>query len=577
MGGKQNWRRLVSGLVIFSSVMVAPAVAEPGAKPSWREQADAQFHHQQQQQKARDNELMPAAPDIRLSVDPDSASQLDFPPESPCFEIKQVVLTNQSALPGWVPLQALADQAIGHCLGIKGINRVMSTLQNRLISHGWVTTRILAPEQDLRRGVLTLLIIPGTVHQIELTPDSSRYITLTTALPVSAGRRLDLRDIEQGMENLQRLPTAESRISLRPGDKPGESNVVIERSQRRFWRVGAWLDDSGTESTGRYQGGVMLALDNPTSLSDLLYVTASHDLGFAGRKNSKNISGHYSVPLGYWQLGVTATDANYHQTAAGRNADILYGGKSQSLTTQVSRVLHRNAASKTVATYDVLMKESRNFIGDVEIEDQKRRTSAWRLGLSHRRYWGEATVDAGVSYQRGTRWFGARPAPEEYWNDEGGVTALSKILIWDASASFPFSLSQQKLSYSLHYRRQTSITPLTPQDEFVIGNRWTVRGFDGERTLSASQGWTVQNTLAWRTPLPAQELYLGADYGAVDGNSTTRSDLSHSHLAGGVAGLRGNLMLTGMSYDVFIGRPFSRPAGFKTDHVTSGFSLNWNY
>ncbi|SUB17342.1 Uncharacterised protein [Pantoea agglomerans] len=62
---------------------------------------------------------------------------------------------------------------------------------------------------------------------------------------------------------------------------------MIERTQRRFWRLGAWLDDSGTESTGRYQSGMMLALDNPTSLSDLFYLTASRDLGICWQKKQQ--------------------------------------------------------------------------------------------------------------------------------------------------------------------------------------------------------------------------------------------------------------------------------------------------
>lgn len=66
-----------------------------------------------------------------------------------------------------------------------------------------------------------------------------------------------------------------------------------------MWHINTWLDDTGTESTGRYQGGVMLALDNPPALSDLFYISASRDLGFGGEKNRKNITSHYSVPFGY--------------------------------------------------------------------------------------------------------------------------------------------------------------------------------------------------------------------------------------------------------------------------------------
>lgn len=567
MQGK-HFKRLSVALGALGLIGAADVYAVPG---------DQQLQHQQEQQKARQETLMPRTPDIRLAEPVPAPSRFHFPAEKPCFAISRVALSGQEALPHWVPLQRLANQAIGHCLGVQGINQLMSVLQNRLINHGWVTTRVLAPPQDLREGELKLLIVPGKIRDVSLAPSSSRYVSLWPAMPAHSGNLLDLRDVEQGLENLQRLPTVEAHMALQPGERPGESDIVIERTQRRFWRLGAWLDDSGTESTGRYQSGIMLALDNPTSLSDLFYLTASRDLGFAGRKSSKSLAGHYSVPLGWWLFGITASDYDYHQTVAGYSRDFLYAGKSRSLDLQISRVLHRSAASKTTATYNVLVKDSRNFIDDTQVVSQQRRTSAWRLGLAHRHYIGAATLDAGVSYQRGTRWFGALPAWEESYHDDTYATALSKILTWQAGLNAPFTLGKQQLSYNIQYRRQMSDTPLTPQDEFAIGNRWTVRGFDGERTLSASRGWTVQNTLAWQTPLPAQELYLGVDYGEVAGHSNTNTELPGRHLAGGVAGLRGAVTPANLSYDLFAGRPLSKPAGFKTDPVTFGFSLNWNY
>ncbi|MDT1800534.1 POTRA domain-containing protein, partial [Salmonella enterica subsp. enterica serovar Oslo] len=81
-------------------------------------------------------------------------------------------------LPHWLPLQKIANGAVGHCLGAKGINLLMSTLQNRLVDHGYVTTRVLAPSQDLKSGILRLVIIPGVVRHVRLTPDSDDYIQL---------------------------------------------------------------------------------------------------------------------------------------------------------------------------------------------------------------------------------------------------------------------------------------------------------------------------------------------------------------------------------------------------------------
>lgn len=555
---------LVAAVMVTCSVSAAP---EGGGLP---QDAGRQFQQQEQQQKARDEALTPKAPDIRLSEKASSPSHLVFPEEKPCFVINHVTLTGQEALPRWVPLSRLANQAVAHCVGVKGINLLMSTLQNRLINHGWVTSRVLAPQQDLSRGELQLRIVPGSVRDVRLTPLSLSRVSLYSAMPAHRGNLLDVRDIEQGLENLQRLPTVTARMALHPGGAPGESDILIERSQSRFWRVGAWVDDTGTESTGRYQGGVMLALDNPFSLSDLFYIFGSTDLQNQGGKGSKNITGHYSVPFGYWMAGVTANSYDYQQTVAGPYVDYRYSGRSKNLDFQLSRVLHRNGSQKTTLTYDVLARESSNYINDTEVEVQRRRTSGWRLGLQHRHYIQQATLDAGVSYQRGTRWFGALPAPEETF---GEATALSKIVQLNAQLGVPFSLLNQNFRYSVQYQRQISNTPLTPQDQFAIGNRWTVRGFDGERTLNANHGWFVRNDLAWRTPLQGQELYLGADYGEVGGYGSDY--LAGQHLAGGVVGLRGYAFK--VSYDLFAGVPFSRPGGVSTSPVTLGFNLSWNY
>lgn len=552
------------------AIIISTAAGLSFLLPAHAAEPDNQFIIQQQRQKALEQQLTPPVPDVRLSEPSSSFGKIAFPVETPCFPIRNVTLTGQDALPRWLPLQRIADQAQGRCLGGKGINLLMSTMQNRLVDHGWITTRVLAPTQDLKSGTLKLAIVPGYIRHVRLTEDSDDYIQLYSSFPAHEGNLLDLRDIEQGLENLQRLPTVEASMEIVPGEQPGESDVVITRKQSKMWRLGLSLDDAGTETTGRYQGGVTLSLDNPFSLSDLLYLSASHDLNDHGGKGSKNYTGHYSVPFGYWTLGVTGSDYDYHQTVAGQNQDYRYSGKSKNLDVQLSRVLHRSGSQKTTLTADVLARETRNYVDDTEVGVQRRQTAGWRLGLQHRHYIGQASVDAGVSYQRGTRWFGAQPAPEEAF---GEATALSKILQLNAQLDLPFEIGTQQFRYNVQYLRQISNTPLTPQDQFAIGNRWTVRGFDGERTLNASHGWYVRNDLGWSTPLPNQELYLGADYGEVGGYSS--DPLIGKHLAGGVVGLRGSAFNTG--YDLFAGTPFSKPDGFHTSSLTLGFNLNWSW
>ncbi|AXG63132.1 ShlB/FhaC/HecB family hemolysin secretion/activation protein [Escherichia coli] len=102
----------------------------------FRRSGDEAFIIQQQRQEALEQQLMPSAPDVRLSAPGSFARKINFPVETPCFQIKQTELEGADALPHWLPLQKIANGAVGHCLGAKGINLLMSTLQNRLVDHG---------------------------------------------------------------------------------------------------------------------------------------------------------------------------------------------------------------------------------------------------------------------------------------------------------------------------------------------------------------------------------------------------------------------------------------------------------
>ena len=111
------------------------------------------------------------------------------------------------------------------------------------------------------------------------------------------------------------------------------------------------------------------------------------------------------------------------------------------------------------------------------------------------------------------------------------------------------------------------------QDKLSIGGRYTVRGFDGELTLSGERGWVWRNELAWNVGNWGQELYMAVDTGRVR-SSQEELQVGNS-LTGGAIGLRGNLW--GLNYDYFVGVPLKKPEGFRTSHVVTGFNLSYSF
>ena len=290
----------------------------------------------------------------------------------------------------------------------------MARVQGAITERGFVTTRIVAPPQDIGTGVLLLKIIPGRVGDVSLSDDSGKYICLYPLVPLRKGRLFSIRDVEQGLENLRRVPTVAADAKLFPGKNEGESGIEVTRKQGRPVRVLLSSDDSGSEYTGKYQGTATLFLDNTLGLSDMLSVSAGRDLaGGDRRRGTRNYSVYYSIPWTYWQLSFYHNNHDYRQQVAGYATTYTYSGESQNTSLELSRTMLRTSRGKTSAFVGGFLNRSRNYIDDTELEIQRRRLAGWEIGLSHRQHLGSAVFDADFRYKHGRGAFGAIRAPEE--------------------------------------------------------------------------------------------------------------------------------------------------------------------
>ena len=116
-----------------------------------------------------------------------------------------------------------------------------------------------------------------------------------------------------------------------------------------------------------------------------------------------------------------------------------------------------------------------------------------------------------------------------------------------------------------------------PADYFTIGDRYSVRGFDGQTTLAAEDGWRLRNELSLNLGGFGQQLYAGLDAGRVGG--PTAQYLSGRTLVGAVAGLRGRVAMpyVDASYDVSLGWPLKKPEAFPTSKVAFSAALQFEF
>ncbi len=344
------------------------------------------------------------------------------------------------------------------------------------------------------------------------------------------------------------------------------------------------LDDSGSQATSRFQGGVTLSFDNPLALNDLFYVAVNQGvLGNAlgglpqGERGTSGTTLHYSFPVGYWSMGATASTSAYRQAVAGASQIYLYRGDSSNAEVKLSRLMYRDAYRKSTLSIRAFRRTSSNFVDDTEVQVQKRIVGGFEVAANHREFIeisdGQATLDFDFAYKRGTGAFGSLPAPEEAFSE-----GTSRMKVTTASVTFNAPLKAlgdyaQNVRYSGSIRLQSNQTPLTLQDRFAIGGRHSVRGFDGEAALIGEKGGFLRNDFIAALGDSGQAAYVGLDYGKVGGSSSVA--LVGKSLTGAVLGLRGAVQ--GAQYDLFVGTPLKKPELFKTAPVTAGFQLNYSF
>lgn len=545
-------------------------------QPQSIEQFDSKY--QQQEKRRRDLLQKQQEQDNRILLEPELRAPMVVPEnEKPCFVVNEFVLTGQQSDKFNFALQAILEQEpglAGQCLGVNGVNAVVSKIQNQIIRAGYVTTRILIQPQDMTSGRLQLTVVPGVVSEIRFSNEMTPFRLQHAAVPIDEGALLNIRDIEQAVENLRRVPTVSADVDIVPSEDekalPGYSALVIHHAQQRPFRLTLGVNDSGYDSTGRYQGTATLSLDNPLGLSDLFYASFHTDLGHVeGGGGTEGYALHYSVPLGYWQLSANTSENEYWQNVAGLNQTYKYSGKSRRHEVGLSRVVYRDSRSKMKLGLKAYKTSSRNFIEDTEIEVQHRRMSGWVASLNYQLFIKQAAVDFGLAYQRGTGAFDAMPAPEAVF-DEG--TSRPKIISASLNLNYPFEVGEQAFNFNSYWEAQWNKTKLVPQDRLSIGGRYTVRGFDGTMTLLAERGWFSQNTFSMRLGQTQHQIYSGIDVGHVSGQSADL--LLGQTLSGWVVGIKGHWK--GLVYDLFAGIPLEKPDGFEAGRHL-GFSLTYQY
>nr|WP_109785719.1 ShlB/FhaC/HecB family hemolysin secretion/activation protein [Pseudomonas sp. OV226] len=490
---------LLSGLSALGSAQAAPE-PNPGDQGLIRERQERLL--EQQQRRLEELKTLPGK-----AVQPTPPAT---PADTRCFPIKDIELKGAGSLSA-AERERLLKPYIGQCLGVTQLNELLKVITDHYIDKGLVTSRAYLPQQDLSTGHLQVLVVEGKLEGLK-GADGSQLSEreLAMAFPGKTGDLVNLREIEQLVDQLNRLPSNQAQMELAPGKDVGGSEVLVKNTPQKPWRVGLSRSNDGQKSTGQQQWGTTFDWDSPLGLADQILLRGGHDAVSDHQHTSHNVFLNYNLPWGWWNFNYSYSQSEYRSLAEANGFDFKQTGDSQTHALRAERVIHRDALSKTSLNAGVSTLRSNNFIEDSKLALSSNRISEAQFGLNHGRRIGSAFVNLDVGMQEGIGAFDAQannhPGPGEpdarYRKYTATVSYLQPFKLWDESFSFSSLMTGQHSEDVLFSPQRTS-----------LGGLSSIRGYQ-DQSLSGDSGGYWRNDLRWSRPVTLEWLYpVFAEYG----------------------------------------------------------------
>ena len=528
------------------------AFAQSAIENALRAQERAVREAQQRQQPAADVFTKDEAP---------SGEEPSTQADEKCFGNMRIELVGHAASMGPEP-QAIVQAYQATCLSAPRVNALLGELNRWYQRAGWITTRVYVSEQKLTSGDLQLRVVPGRIEQYQIN-QSETDARIQSAFPSHDGL-LNLRDLEQGLENINRLPSQQGKFKLYPGKETGSSQVMVNVDDKPRVRLSEMVDNSGTAALGKWKSTTEIAVDNLSQNNDQLAVGYIRNLDH-GSLDAVFQGGtlNYLIPLGYHLFSASASLMDSRFTLPGINQTYELKTRSAKLGVGYEYLFHRDQQSKQSLIAGLDITRQQTHVVDIEVESQTRRLSVAYLGAKGKHYQGNNVYEWLFRYEKGLGVFNAQQTIPDGSNPQ---YRLAKLRL---NGSWP--VQDGKAIVRSAFQMQIAPSNIPTLAQMFVGGRYDVRGFK-ENTLYAPSAWHMRNeyeTESKRYGDVAVNFYAGLDAGRVQ--KTSARQLSQQHLMGAALGVRTDIH--GYKLDLAYTRALSRPDEFASEAKGHWFAL----
>lgn len=197
------------------------------------------------------------------------------------FEITRFEVTGNTLLDP-AAVQALLSGFTGKQRDFGYVERAVVALEGAYKKRGFSLVKVILPEQELNGGVVHLQVIETRLGKVSVKGNVSHSnANIRRSLPaVVEDTMLNTDLLSANLRMANENPSKKIDVRLQSGSQPGVVDAAVQVADEKTWSVGAVVDNSGFETSGRthvtaqYQNFNLWGLDH---LFSLQYTTSVED------------------------------------------------------------------------------------------------------------------------------------------------------------------------------------------------------------------------------------------------------------------------------------------------------------
>lgn len=433
-----------------------------------------------------------------------------------CIALEQIKVRGAVVMDEW-DLEVLEAPFLGKCIDPALASSVLASATDYYLSRGFITSRAYLPNQNLKDGVMDLFIAEGAVE--EVVTKGQKPIKVATAYEQDVDLGLNIRDLEQAVDQLNAVPGNNVKMSIEPGQLAQTSKVVFENSGKPGVTGRLSTDNTGSESTGQRGASLSIQAGDILGLNEVWSLSARESLG-STEKQSHSYSASLKIPHGYntYSFGMTKGGFNTLLTFPTTGTQITSEGANESKYASASRVLFRDQDSKHSVSLTFKRDSVESYLADTKIDVNTRSLNS--LSLSGESVLGieksvlVVTPEIAMGLSEVDNLPDGVNTPLE--NPQAEYLRYKLTLDW----SQPFQLNQTNMRWKSRLVSQYADSSLYGSQQIIVGGASSVRG-SHDISIVGDRGYYLQNTLSafaehslGKYPMNA-EYFVGYDFGEV--------------------------------------------------------------